>query len=113
MDRHRRPRPHLTEWLPGKLHTPATTVGTVTTTAFDLTPTALGLICKGDAGAPLWRTENGKPALVGVVSRAWHGGFLGSDATESRTGVSASRAGDLGAWVASTAATSPAGPTRS
>ncbi|MFF2628694.1 trypsin-like serine protease [Kitasatospora griseola] len=96
-----------TAWTPGTLHTPAATVGTVTATGFDLAPTAPGLLCKGDAGAPLWRTENGKPALVGIVTRAWQGGCLDTDSAETRTGAVASRAEGLSSWVSSASATSP------
>ncbi|MFG2919003.1 trypsin-like serine protease [Kitasatospora sp. NPDC048298] len=96
-----------TAWTPGTLHTPAATVGTVAATGFDLAPTAPGLLCKGDAGAPLWRTENGKPALVGIVTRAWQGGCLDTPTTEARTGAVASRAEGLSSWVSSTVATSP------
>ncbi|MGW4698712.1 ricin-type beta-trefoil lectin domain protein, partial [Kitasatospora cineracea] len=80
-------------------HTPATTTNAVTTTGFDLTPTAPGLICKGDAGAPVWRTENNKPMLVGIVSRAWQGGCLDTPATETRTTAHAERTDDLGTWI--------------
>ncbi|MGW4698598.1 hypothetical protein ACWEO1_40245, partial [Kitasatospora cineracea] len=80
-------------------HTPATTTNAVTTTGFDLTPTAPGLICKGDAGAPLWRTENGKPALAGVISRSWQGGCLDAPATETRTTAHAERTDNLASWV--------------
>ncbi|GGR01960.1 ricin-type beta-trefoil lectin domain protein [Kitasatospora griseola] len=89
-----------TDWTPGKLHTPVATTGTVAANGFDLAPTASGLICKGDAGAPLWRTENGKPALAGIVSRSWQGGCLGTDATETRTGAYAERTDGLASWIA-------------
>ncbi|RPE27897.1 trypsin-like serine protease [Kitasatospora cineracea] len=88
-----------TAWTPGTLHTPAATTSTVAATGFDLTPTAPGLICKGDAGGPVWRTENGKPALVGIVSRSWQGSCLGTDAAETRTGAYATRTDDLAGWV--------------
>ncbi|ROR35810.1 FG-GAP-like repeat-containing protein [Kitasatospora cineracea] len=96
-----------TAWTPGTLHTPAATTGAVTATGFDLTPTAPALICKGDAGAPLWRTENNKPALAGVITRAWQGGCLGTPAAEARTTAHAERTDNLAGWVSSTLAASP------
>ncbi|WP_051817354.1 trypsin-like serine protease [Kitasatospora sp. NRRL B-11411] len=98
-----------TAWAPGTLHTPAATTGAVTASGFDLTPTAPGLICKGDAGAPLWRTENSKPALVGIISRSWQGGCLGTDTTETRTTAYAERTDDLGNWVDRTRRDAPSG----
>ncbi|MFI1522734.1 hypothetical protein [Kitasatospora cineracea] len=56
-------------------------------------------VCKGDAGGPVWRTENGKPALAGVVSRSWQGGCLGTPAGETRTGAYATRSDDVVGWV--------------
>ncbi|MFE2350075.1 hypothetical protein [Kitasatospora cineracea] len=56
-------------------------------------------VCKGDAGGPVWRTENGKPALAGVVSRSWQGGCLGTPAGETRTGAYATRTDDVVGWV--------------
>ncbi|MFF2631201.1 trypsin-like serine protease [Kitasatospora griseola] len=96
-----------TDWTPGKLHTPAATTGAVSATGFDLAPTAPGLLCKGDAGAPLWRTENGKAALAGIVTRAWQGGCLGTDSAETRTGVTAVRADGLGIWLQQVVAAHP------
>ncbi|MGW4696119.1 trypsin-like serine protease [Kitasatospora cineracea] len=96
-----------TAWAPGTLHTPAATTGAVTASGFDLTPTAPGLICKGDAGAPLWRTANGKPALTGIISRSWQGGCLGTDTTETRTGAYAERADDLADWMVRLRAAAP------
>ncbi|MFJ7910698.1 trypsin-like serine protease [Kitasatospora sp. NPDC096204] len=94
-----------TEWAPGKLHAPAAIAGAVVAAGFDLTPTAPGLICKGDAGGPIWSTENGKAALVGVISRSWRGGCLDTPATETRTGAYAARTDGLAAWVTSAVAT--------
>ncbi|WP_380281970.1 FG-GAP-like repeat-containing protein [Kitasatospora purpeofusca] len=88
-----------TAWTPGTLHTSAVTAGTVTATGLDVTPTTPGLICKGDAGGPVWRTENAKPVLTGVISRSWQGGCLGTPATETRTGAHETRVDDLGPWI--------------
>ncbi|MFJ5231249.1 RICIN domain-containing protein [Kitasatospora sp. NPDC088391] len=92
-----------TGWGPGVLHTPATTANTVTPTGFAVAPTGSGRICQGDAGGPLWRTENGKPALVGVISRSWQGGCLGAPSTETRTTAQAARTDGLASWVSATA----------
>ncbi|MEV6976000.1 trypsin-like serine protease [Kitasatospora sp. NPDC093806] len=87
-----------TKWLPTSLHTTTHTVGTVTATGFESAPaTGSAAICAGDAGAPLLRTANGATEIVGVASRSWQGGCLGS--TETRTGAVNSRADGLGAWV--------------
>ncbi|SEE59245.1 trypsin-like serine protease [Streptomyces sp. TLI_105] len=88
-----------TDWVPSKVHSAAFSVGTVDTAGFALaakTP-ADATICQGDAGAPALRTENGAPALVGLVSRSWQGNCLGS--TESRTGAYTTRVDDIASWV--------------
>ena len=84
-----------TEWVPDKVHT-----GTFTTNASDtVTVTGKGAdaICKGDTGGPLL---NAARLLVGVNSRSWQGGCLGTPATETRTGAIAARADNLSAWSA-------------
>ncbi|MEU8463958.1 trypsin-like serine protease [Streptomyces sp. NPDC029003] len=96
-------------WGPVERHSAAFSVGTTATTGFDLaakTP-ADATICKGDAGASALRTVNGKPALVGLVSRAFQGGCLGTPATETRAGAFTTRVDDLGGWVQRTRALSP------
>ncbi|MFD5566342.1 trypsin-like serine protease [Kitasatospora griseola] len=96
-----------TDWIPGILHTPAAVVGTVTASGFDLTSTAAGLICAGDAGGPVWRTENGHPALAGIITRSWQGGCLGTGSTETRTGAYAERTDDLADWIVRLRAAAP------
>ncbi|MFJ8441710.1 trypsin-like serine protease [Kitasatospora griseola] len=95
-----------TEWAPNKPHLASFTADAPSASAFTLAAAspANATVCKGDAGGPVWRTENGNPALVGAVSRAWQGGCLGTPATETRTGASATRTDDLAAWTASTVA---------
>ncbi|PJN23660.1 hypothetical protein CG736_20475 [Kitasatospora sp. CB02891] len=91
-----------TQWAPGTLHTAAFTVGAVGGSGFDLAAkNPASLVCKGDAGGPTWRTENGKPALTGVISRSWQGGCRGANSTETRTGAYQVRVDDLGSWIAS------------
>lgn len=86
-------------WAPTKLHTAVFTAGATTTTDLDLTPEtpAEATICKGDAGAPVLRTENGKPALVAIGSQSRQGGCLGE--TETRTDAVGARADGMKQWV--------------
>ncbi|MGW2402468.1 trypsin-like serine protease [Kitasatospora sp. NPDC001664] len=90
-----------TAWTNDKLHTAAFSVSSDVTTGFDITPKtpADATACKGDTGGAVWHAENGKPALVAVTSRAWQGGCLGTDATETRAGAYSARTDDLAGWV--------------
>ncbi|GAA3044243.1 FG-GAP-like repeat-containing protein [Streptomyces roseofulvus] len=82
-----------TAWSPLKLHTSTFTAGAVTANEVNLTGgTAVDLICKGTAGAPLLRVTDGKPELVGVNSRSWQGSCLGTDPAETRGEAIAARA---------------------
>ncbi|MEU0002073.1 FG-GAP-like repeat-containing protein [Streptomyces microflavus] len=87
------------EWTPTKLHTATFSAGATSATGVDLTAKtpAEATVCKGDAGAPALRTENGKPALVAVGSRSRQGGCLDSGQTEAM--VHDSRVDDLGTWI--------------
>ncbi|MFE0737469.1 trypsin-like serine protease [Streptomyces sp. NPDC058855] len=78
-----------TEWAPSKVHTAVFTAGSPADTGLPLTAKtpADATVCKGDAGAPALRTENGKPALVALGSRSSQAGCLGTPATDN-----------LGAW---------------
>ncbi|MFD4918738.1 FG-GAP-like repeat-containing protein [Streptomyces virginiae] len=89
------------EWAPGRVHAAAFSVGTVAATGIDLaakTPVD-ATVCKGDAGAPAVRTENGKPAVVAIGSRSWQGKCL--DNNETKTGAYDTRVDDLGQWIGS------------
>ncbi|MEE1784132.1 trypsin-like serine protease, partial [Streptomyces sp. SP17BM10] len=89
-----------TTWVPDAPHAATLTAAAVTAGGVDLTAkTAADTVCKGDAGAPALRTENGKPAIAAVTSRAWQGGCLGTDPAETRTGASEARVDDLASWV--------------
>ncbi|MBD0674519.1 trypsin-like serine protease [Streptomyces sp. CBMA156] len=89
-----------TEWTPFKVHATTHTVGSVAATSVDTAPAAgQAPVCQGDAGAPLLRDKNGATEIAAVASRSWQGGCLGTPATETRTGSSAARVDDLGAWV--------------
>ncbi|MFB7126591.1 trypsin-like serine protease [Kitasatospora sp. NPDC056273] len=92
------------EWAPLKLHTGAFTLDTVSATGIGTTGTGGAAVCKGDTGAPVVRTTNGKAELLAVASRSWQGGCLGVPATETRTGVFSSRVDDIAGWVQQTRA---------
>ncbi|MEU1284112.1 trypsin-like serine protease [Kitasatospora sp. NPDC005856] len=89
-----------TEWVPSKLHTTTHTTGTVDPTGVDTAPAAgQAPLCQGDAGAPALRDNGGTTELAAVATRSWQGGCLDTVSTETRTGASATRVDDLGAWV--------------
>ncbi|MFF3115770.1 ricin-type beta-trefoil lectin domain protein [Kitasatospora sp. NPDC057904] len=87
-------------WVPNAPHSAALTVSALSAAGADLAAkTAADTVCKGDSGAPALRTENGKPAVAAVTSRAWQGGCLGTDPAETRTGASEARVDDLASWI--------------
>ncbi|MFE3121846.1 FG-GAP-like repeat-containing protein [Streptomyces hydrogenans] len=92
------------EWAPSKLHTGAFAVDTVEPSGVALTPSspADATVCKGDAGAPLLRIENGKPALVALGSRSSQAGCLGSAAGADLRSWD-TRTDDIRAWITATA----------
>ncbi|MCI4041586.1 S1 family peptidase, partial [Streptomyces sp. TRM75563] len=85
-----------TSWVPDKLH-----AGTFDVTATGATTVAVtrdgGAICKGDAGGPALREQNGTVLLAAVHSASWQAGCFGSD--ETRPGAVESRTDDLTDWV--------------
>ncbi|MFJ6053461.1 trypsin-like serine protease [Streptomyces sp. NPDC092307] len=85
-----------TEWVPDKPHSGAFTLNTSDGAALSLTGKGADGLCKGDTGGPLL---NPAGELVGVNSRSWQGGCLGTAATETRTGAIAARTDDLAAWI--------------
>lgn len=93
-----------TEWVPGKLHIGVFTTNTTDATTLAITGKGTDAICKGDTGGPLL---NAAGELVGVNSKSWQGGCLGTPATETRTTAVASRADDLGGWIEQIRATTP------
>ncbi|MBT2406522.1 MULTISPECIES: trypsin-like serine protease [unclassified Streptomyces] len=93
-----------TEWVPGKLHTGTFTTNTVDAATLAVTGKGTDAICKGDTGGPLL---NAAGELVGVNSRSWQGGCLGTDAAETRTGAISARADDLGQWIQDVRALTP------
>uniref|UniRef100_UPI000CD550E9 FG-GAP-like repeat-containing protein n=1 Tax=Streptomyces sp. B226SN101 TaxID=1736043 RepID=UPI000CD550E9 len=85
-----------TSWVPDRLH-----AGTFDVTAAGATTVAVtrdgGAICKGDAGGPALREQNGTVLLAAVHSASWGAGCFGSD--ETRPGAVESRTDDLTDWV--------------
>ncbi|MEW2632420.1 FG-GAP-like repeat-containing protein [Streptomyces sp. NPDC048389] len=82
------------QWVPGRLHTAAFTVGAVAGETVSLSGvTASDAICLGDTGGPAFRESNGKIELVAVNSRSWQGGCLGTD--ETRTGAVSARVDNI------------------
>ncbi|MFC9388553.1 trypsin-like serine protease [Streptomyces venezuelae] len=94
-------------WGPVSRHSAAFSVGATAATGFDLTAKtpADATVCKGDAGASTLRMMADKPTLVGVVSRGFEGGCLGSN--ETRSGAFSTRVDDQGDWIQRVRALSP------
>lgn len=93
-----------TEWVPGKLRTGAFTTDTADATTLAITGKGADAICKGDTGGPLL---NAAGELVGVNSRSWQGGCLGTAAAETRTGAVSVRTDDLAGWIDQVRAEAP------
>ncbi|WP_354006213.1 RICIN domain-containing protein [Streptomyces sp. NBC_00094] len=87
-----------TEWVPDKPHTGTFTIDPAATTATTLAVTGKNgaAICKGDAGGPLL---NASGEIVGINSRSWQGGCIGTPATEIRTGALSVRTDLLSDWL--------------
>ncbi|MFD5887203.1 trypsin-like serine protease [Streptomyces sp. NPDC060334] len=90
-----------TEWVPGKLHSGTFTLNSSDGATLALTGKGADAICKGDTGGPLL---NAAGELVGVNSRSWQGGCLGTDPAEIRTGAIAARADNIAGWIDQTVA---------
>ncbi|MFF4583809.1 S1 family peptidase, partial [Streptomyces sp. NPDC001373] len=88
-----------TEWVPDKLHTGTFTLGTTAATTYAITGKGTDVLCKGDTGGPLL---NAAGELVGINSRSWQGGCLGTPTTETRTGAITTRTDDLAQWIRDT-----------
>ncbi|MGW1769510.1 FG-GAP-like repeat-containing protein, partial [Streptomyces sp. NPDC002073] len=85
-----------TEWVPDKLHTGTFALNASDATALTITGKGADVLCKGDTGGPLL---NAAGELVGVNSRSWQGGCLGTASTETRTGALSVRTDDLADWI--------------
>ncbi|WP_146063594.1 FG-GAP-like repeat-containing protein [Streptomyces sp. SM11] len=85
-----------TSWVPDRLH-----AGTFAVSATGATTVAVtrdgGAICKGDAGGPALREQDGKALLAAVHSASWQAGCFGSD--ETRVGAVETRTDDVVDWV--------------
>ncbi|MFI8103988.1 FG-GAP-like repeat-containing protein [Streptomyces sp. NPDC086023] len=88
-----------TEWVPGKPHTGTFTLDSTAATTLAVVGKGTDAICKGDTGSPLL---NAAGELVGVNSRSWQGGCLGTDPAETRTGAIAVRTDDIAQWIVKT-----------
>ncbi len=85
-----------TSWVPDRLH-----AGTFAVSATGSTTVAVeragGAICKGDAGGPALREQDGKVLLAAVHSASWQAGCFNSD--ETRGGAVETRTDDITDWV--------------
>ncbi|MGW4649933.1 trypsin-like serine protease [Kitasatospora sp. NPDC004289] len=95
-----------TEWAPRKLHGAVFTVGDPDAGGFPVAAPspADATLCKGDAGAPAVRANGGRFELLGITSRSWQGGCLGTPSAETRTGAYQARVDGLAQWVRDTTA---------
>ncbi|WP_427920838.1 FG-GAP-like repeat-containing protein [Streptomyces sp. cg40] len=83
------------DWIPERAHTGSFNVDLVNPATLAVSPASTGgLLCKGDAGAPVL---NGADGVVGVVSAAWDGGCFNS--AETRTGAVVTRIDDIADWI--------------
>ncbi|MFD8789744.1 trypsin-like serine protease [Streptomyces vinaceus] len=89
-------------WAPSKVQSATYTVGATETAGFDITAKAPAgaSLCKGSAGSPALRLENGAYALAAVVGRAWQNNCIDTPATD-KAGAYTTRVDGLGAWVKS------------
>ncbi|MFI5866490.1 trypsin-like serine protease [Streptomyces sp. NPDC051546] len=85
-----------TAWVTDKAHTGTFTTNSSDATSLNLTGKGTDVLCKGDTGGPLL---NSAGELVGIASRSWQGGCLGTDAAETRTGATAARTDNLAGWI--------------
>ncbi|SFK44244.1 LGFP repeat-containing protein [Amycolatopsis sacchari] len=82
-----------TDWVPDQLH--ITTAGIAS--LGDTTLAVNGSTCKGDAGGPAFRQNNGHLELLAVNHSSWQSGCFGE--TETRTGATEARTDDLHDWL--------------
>ncbi|MFH8712680.1 trypsin-like serine protease, partial [Streptomyces zaomyceticus] len=88
------------QWMPTKLHSSTFKVDAVQSGAVAVTGQSGAAVCAGDAGGPLLRQKDGKTELVGINSKSWQGGCMGSP-TEARTSAQSVNAADASArtWL--------------
>ncbi|MER5886892.1 FG-GAP-like repeat-containing protein [Streptomyces sp. NPDC001941] len=93
-----------TEWVPDEVHTAALKVDGTSDTDLSVSgKSADDAVCQGDIGGPLLRETGSGLELVGLATRSWKGGCLGTPDTETRTDARAARTDDLGEWISATA----------
>ncbi|MDU0302745.1 S1 family peptidase [Streptomyces sp. PAL114] len=83
-----------TVWAPPKLHTGTYTVDSTEATSANVTGKDAAA-CMGDTGGPV--VSAGK--LVGLTSRSFQGGCLGTDEAQTSTAGVVARVDDLASWV--------------
>ncbi|WP_155255760.1 trypsin-like serine protease, partial [Salinispora fenicalii] len=87
-----------TEWVPNQLHAASFTVQDVEPSLIDVVGAADGAtICKGDAGGPAFRENDGNAQLVAINNTSWQKGCLGENATQD--GATGTRVDDLTDWI--------------
>ncbi|MFI8387911.1 RICIN domain-containing protein [Streptomyces sp. NPDC085540] len=96
-----------TEWVPDKLRSGTFTLDASTPTGLGITGKGTDVLCKGDTGGPLMNADG---LIVGVNSRSWQGGCLGSPAAETRTSALSVRVDDLASWFQQTQTADWKGP---
>ncbi|MFB7725042.1 trypsin-like serine protease, partial [Streptomyces sp. NPDC056127] len=98
-----------TEWAPLDKHTGTFAVTTVDGADLVLSGKDGASVCQGDAGGPVLRTVDGRPALVAVSSRSNQVGCFGVDSTAGATSSAvAARIDDIRDWVTANAVPTPA-----
>ncbi|MEU8101942.1 FG-GAP-like repeat-containing protein [Streptomyces rubiginosohelvolus] len=85
-----------TSWVPDRLHGGSFAVSATGATTVAVTRDG-GAICKGDAGGPALREQDGKVLLAAVHSASWQAGCFGSD--ETRGDAVETRTDDIVDWV--------------
>ncbi|WP_073821222.1 trypsin-like serine protease [Streptomyces sp. CB02130] len=85
-----------TSWVPDRLHGGSVAVSATGATTVAVTRDG-GAICKGDAGGPALREQDGKVLLAAVHSASWQAGCFGSD--ETRGDAVETRTDDIVDWV--------------
>ncbi|WP_161968707.1 S1 family peptidase [Streptomyces orinoci] len=89
------------EWAPDRIHYGKFGVGSVQGSDVTLTGKSDdAVVCQGDTGGPAFREIGGRYELVGVNSRSWQGGCLGSE-SETRKGAVDARVDDIAGWIQS------------
>ncbi|WP_371655249.1 MULTISPECIES: FG-GAP-like repeat-containing protein [unclassified Streptomyces] len=90
------------EWVPDRPHSGSFVVGAVGDASFGIDKKAESdaSLCKGDAGAPVFREKGNKVELVGINSRSWQGGCFGE--SETRTAAFETRLDDVNSWIQKT-----------